>query len=135
MVHIYRIRVEVVEVMGVCHAGFRKGDKIVVSRPRIDLKETDKICIYALQSMIPFIVAKSSEIVPSMSLDRKSRDPILDITHIRCPDPGVCYGGGSGSVIFKIIREGQGGRSDGLNGRSMKGRKRPQKEVSRGKGR
>lgn len=111
MFHIYRIRVEVVKVMGICHAGFKKGDKIVVNRPRIDMKETDRICIYALQSLIPFIVAKSSEIVPSRSLHGKAGDPILDITHIRCPDPGKCYGGGSGSVIFKILREKRGGKS------------------------
>jgi len=101
----YKIIAEVSKVMGVCHAGFRKGDRIVVNRPRIDMKQTNKICIYALQSLIPFIVAMSSEIVPSKAPHRKDGDPMLGITHVRCPDPGQCYEGGGGSVIFKIIRE------------------------------
>ncbi len=101
----YKIIVDVAKVMGKCHTGFRKGDRIVVNRPRIDMKQTNKICIYALQSLIPFIVVMSSEIMQTEDPFRKKGDAMLEITHIRCPDPGKCYAGGSGSVIFRIIRE------------------------------
>ena len=44
-----RLIIEVAEIRGKCPV-YRKGDKIVIDGPKIDIEKTDAICIHALVS-------------------------------------------------------------------------------------
>lgn len=76
---------------------FEGGEKIVIEGPEINLKETDKICIHVLASLLHYIVAL-----------REGADPVQlglakqgDKAYIQCVDPGTPYTNG-GTVIFEV---------------------------------
>jgi uncharacterized repeat protein (TIGR04076 family) len=103
----YKIRAVVKEVEGVCHAGYRPGHRITFERPRVNLRETDHICMWAFQALLPFVATQSSEIANSYSRVHKQGDSMLTVHAVRCPDPGPTYAGygGAGSVLFELVRE------------------------------
>ena len=88
------IIIEVKDVFGHCNAGYKVGEKIVLSLPLVDLVQTDRICLGALNSLIPY-VRQFSEVG---DLPANARSVI------HCPDPGP-EKGGKGSVIFRIKRK------------------------------
>ena len=89
----YRITVTAKEVNGLCQAGLKTGDRVSVVVPRVELKNTDKICINAISALMPFLRQFTSD-----SLDYNAR------VHVSCPDPGPGRGG-HGNVLFEITRE------------------------------
>ena len=85
-----KITVTVKEVQGICTAGLRIGDRIVIRVPRIDVRETDSLCLGALSALMPYVRQWSSEPVPHNAR-----------SFISCPDPGPDKGG-RGHVLFHI---------------------------------
>lgn len=86
---------EVVEIKGRCPI-HKKGDKIVIRGPEIDLKETDALCIHALASLLHYVVALREGVDPvklGLSKDKNH-------AYIQCLDPGEPFTGG-GTVIFR----------------------------------
>ena len=89
----YRIVVTAVSVEGICSAGIKKGDKLTIVNPGVDLSQTDHLCINALSALIPF-------------LRQFSVDPLAENARamVGCPDPGLQHKG-RGHVLFEISRE------------------------------
>jgi len=96
----YRLIITAKEIRGKCPV-FNVGDKIVVEKPKIVLKETDAFCIHAFGSIISMITALSRGIsFKELGLAKKEGD----VGYVQCIDPGVPYTDG-GTVIFEIRRE------------------------------
>jgi len=89
----HKITVTVAEIQGVCTAGFKAGDKIVIRMPRIDVRETDNLCMNALSALMPYVRQWSTEPFPP-----NARSIVC------CPDPGP-EKGGRGHVFFHIQSE------------------------------
>lgn len=90
-----RLTVRVVEIRGKCPV-FKKGDRMVIEGPEINLEETDAICTHAFASLLPYIVALRKGIKPSdLGLGRGEK------AYAQCLDPGPPYTDG-GTVIFEI---------------------------------
>jgi uncharacterized repeat protein (TIGR04076 family) len=86
------------EVKGCC-AVHDVGDRIVIDGPEIDMKETNRICIHALPSILHYLVAFREGADPvELGLAKKGEK-----AYIHCPDPGEPYTEG-GEVIFEIER-------------------------------
>jgi|UniRef100_A0A7V3VTG7 uncharacterized repeat protein (TIGR04076 family) len=84
----YRLRVTVEKINGFCDLPMKIGDTFEVNGSAISIKKDERICLWALQSMIPFFPAK----------ERMGSDPndwLPKTKRIVCPDP-------NGGVIFKI---------------------------------
>ena len=91
--------IEVEKVKGKCPV-YRKGDKIVTDGPRIILEKTDALCIHALGSLLPYMVALREGADPKkLGLSKKGK-----YAYIQCLDPGEPYTDG-GTVIFKCLNE------------------------------
>jgi len=89
--NVYELVFTVKEVKGSCASGYRVGEKIVYKEPNIDLEKSDRVCVYALGSIMPYIsglVRKSTE----------KDDWIPSKAEIQCPDS-------SNTVIFEIQRK------------------------------
>ncbi|MFQ6069501.1 MAG: TIGR04076 family protein [Candidatus Aminicenantales bacterium] len=81
------LKVEVVEIKERCGAKHRKGDCFFVrGEGTIEIPEGKKVCIYALNSLFPFLTAKQRE-------DELPHDDWISETEIlNCPDPqGVSF--------------------------------------------
>lgn len=89
----HRITVTVKEIEGVCTAGLKVGDKIVIRVPRIDVRATDNLCMNALSALMPYIRQWSTEPFPPNAR-----------SFVCCPDPGPGKGG-RGHVLFEIRSE------------------------------
>jgi len=97
-----RLVVRVKEIRGHCPV-FKIGDKIVFDEPEIILEATDALCIHALGSMLPILVALSrGTSFKKLGLTTKEED----VGYIQCLDPGPPYTSG-GTVVFKISRESE----------------------------
>jgi uncharacterized repeat protein (TIGR04076 family) len=53
----YRLELEVVQVMGKCDAYYGIGDKTVIDDATIDLKKSTKVCLYALSSLMTYLAS------------------------------------------------------------------------------
>jgi uncharacterized repeat protein (TIGR04076 family) len=100
MSKIHRLVLTVKEVRGHCPV-HKLGDKIVVDVPKIDVANTDVLCIHAFGSML-------SELVP-LARGASFKDLGLavkegNVGYVQCLDPGPPYTAG-GTVIFEIKRE------------------------------
>ncbi|MFQ6039083.1 MAG: TIGR04076 family protein [Candidatus Aminicenantales bacterium] len=84
------LRVEVVDVKERCGAKHRVGDHFFVrGEGTIELPGGKKLCIYALNSLFPFLTAKQRE-------DELPHDDWIAETEIlSCPDPK--------GVVFKVV--------------------------------
>jgi len=89
----YRITVTAKEVKGLCLAGLGPGDRVSMVLPRVDLENTDRICVNAMSALMPFIRQFSSEELPYNAR-----------AFVSCPDPGPTKGG-HGNVLFEITRK------------------------------
>ena len=58
-----KVIIRVKEIKGNCVV-FKGGEKIVTEGPEINLKETDKICIHALASLLHYVVALREGVDP-----------------------------------------------------------------------
>lgn len=87
---LYELVFTVKEMQKDCPAGLKVGDKLVYREPNVILEDTDKICVFALGSILPYISALVRE-------SREEGDWIPKKEEIICPDPSV-------RVVFKITR-------------------------------
>ena len=76
------------------------GDSIILDDGyKVNLNETDNICMHSLASVLPYYVALSRKVSPQeMGLAQEGEDAF-----VQCLDPHTYTGGGT--VTFKIIRK------------------------------
>ncbi len=90
-----RLIAKVIEIRGNCPV-FKRGNKIVIDGPKINLNETDAVCTHAFASLMPYVVALRKGIKPSeLGLGKGEK------AYVQCLDPGPPYTDG-GTVIFEI---------------------------------
>lgn len=91
--------IEVVEIKGNCPV-YRLGDKIILDEGyKVNLKETDHICLHSLSSILPYYNSLARGINPiDLGLARQGKD-----AYLQCLDPYSYTGGGT--VTFKISRK------------------------------
>ena len=94
-----RLVIRVKEIRGRCVV-FKGGEKIVVEGAEVNLRETDKICIHALASLLHYLVALREGVDPvRLGLSKEGEK-----AYIQCVDPGEPYTNG-GTVVFEVSRE------------------------------
>lgn len=84
----YSLRVSVEKINGFCDLPMKVGDYFEVRGSAITVPENSKICLWALQSMMPFFPAKQRA-------ENGSNDWIPMTKRFICPDP-------NGGVLFRI---------------------------------
>ncbi len=94
-----RLVVQVVEIKGTCPV-YHKGDRIVLDEGyRMDLSQTNAVCMHSLASILPYYNALYRGADPvSMGLAKSG-----DRAYVQCLDP--CHRTGGGTVTFEIRRE------------------------------
>ncbi|MBN1843901.1 MAG: TIGR04076 family protein [Deltaproteobacteria bacterium] len=94
-----RLIITVKEIKGNCPV-YQVGDKIVLDEGyRLNLKETDNMCMHSLASIMPYYVALYRGIDPrDLGLSKNGKK-----AHVQCLDP--CEYTGGGTVIFEIERD------------------------------
>jgi len=93
-----KLVMEVIEIEGICPV-YRMGERIVLDEGyKVNLKETDNICMHSLGSLLPYYNALAKGVSPlELGLAKEGND-----TYIQCLDPQKYTGGGT--VTFKISR-------------------------------
>jgi len=91
-----KLIIKVLRVKGTCPV-YKVGDRIVVDEGcRLNLKETDNICMHSLASIIPYYVALSEGVDPKvLGLTKEGNK-----AYLQCLDP--CERTGGGTVIFEV---------------------------------
>ena len=94
-----KIIINVIDIQGQCPV-YQVGQKIVLDEGyKVNLKETDAICLHSLASVIPYCAAFSKGVDPvELGLAREGKD-----AYVQCLDPQKYTGGGT--VTFKISRQ------------------------------
>ena len=100
MSKVRRLVLTVKEVRGHCPV-HKVGDRIVVDVPKIDVANTDTLCVNALGSMLSMLVPLSRG-VSFKDLGLAVQEG--NAGYVQCLDPGPPYTAG-GTVIFEIKRE------------------------------
>ncbi len=84
------------QIKGHCPV-YKINDKIILDEGyKINLKETDNVCLHSLSSIIPYHIALYNDVDPKkigLSKDGKK-------AYVQCLDP--CNYTGGGTVIFEI---------------------------------
>jgi uncharacterized repeat protein (TIGR04076 family) len=93
-----KLIIEVIDIEGRCPV-YQVGHKIVLDEGyKINLNQTDAICMYSLASILPYHTALSKGVDPvELGLAHKGKD-----AYVQCLDPQKYTGGGT--VTFKISR-------------------------------
>ncbi len=93
-----KLTIKVKEIRGICPV-YKLGEKIVIDEGyKLNMKETDNICMHSLGSIIPYYVALSRGIKPAdLGLARKGEK-----AYLQCLDP--CEYTGGGTVVFEVIK-------------------------------
>ena len=97
---VQRLILTVKEVRGYCPV-HKIGDRIVVDVPKIDVANTDTLCVNALGSMLSMLVPLSRG-VSFKDLGIATEEG--NVGYVQCLDPGPPYTAG-GTVLFEIRRE------------------------------
>jgi len=85
------LRVEVVEIKKRCGARHKVGDYFFIrGEGTIEIPDSKKVCLYALNSLFPFLTAKQRED------ELPNDDWIAETETLCCPDPK--------GVVFKVSR-------------------------------
>jgi uncharacterized repeat protein (TIGR04076 family) len=94
-----KLVIEVIEIEGKCPV-YKKGERIVLDEGfKVNLKETDNICLHSLGSLLPYYNALAKGVSPvEFGLAKEGKD-----AYIQCLDPKKYTGGGT--VTFKISRK------------------------------
>lgn len=94
-----KLIIEVIEIEGKCPV-YSVGDRIVLDEGyKVNLKETDNICMHSLGSLMPYYNALVKGVSPlELGLAKQGKD-----AYIQCLDPKKYTGGGT--VTFKINRK------------------------------
>ena len=100
MSKVHRLVLTVKEVRGHCPV-HKVGDKIVVEVPKIEVANTDALCVNALGSMLSMLVPLSRG-VSFKDLGLAVQEG--NVGYVQCLDPGPPYTAG-GTVVFEIRRE------------------------------
>ena len=91
-----KLVVKVVKVVGKCPV-YKVGEKIVLDEGyRINLKESDSVCMHSLASIMPYYVALYNGVSPE-ALGLANKD---GRACVQCLDP--CEFTGGGTVTFEI---------------------------------
>lgn len=97
MVELKDLLIEVVKVEGFCDAAYKVGDKMYIKGSNINLEKSDKVCYWALSSLMPALFALQTGLEPSgVGLSKEK-----NVAYMACSDIGEPYTKG-GRVIFKI---------------------------------
>ena len=96
-----RLSITVDEIQGRCPV-YKVGDKIVLEGGyRMNLEETDAVCMHSLASIMPYHIA----LARGISARSCGLNPEADLpAYVQCLDPVHKTGGGT--VTFRIEREG-----------------------------
>ncbi len=86
----YRVILEVRSAHPGCAAGYEVGEQIVLEHDMIQLERTDRLCPYALSSLLPYL--------PLLAHDTSPSDWIHQKQEIQCPDSKT-------PVVFSVRRE------------------------------
>ncbi len=91
-----KLVMEVVEIKGRCPV-YNSGDRIIIDDGyKINLKETDNICLHSLASLLPYYNALAKGVSPAaLGLAKKGK-----AAYLQCLDPQKYTGGGT--VVFKV---------------------------------
>ena len=94
-----RLVIQVKEIKGSCQV-YKVGDKIVLDDGyRLNLKETNALCMHSLSSILPYYTAICKGVdARELGLSTEGNK-----AYVQCLDP-LKYTGG-GTVIFEISRE------------------------------
>ena len=94
-----KLIIEVIGIKGNCPV-YKVGEKIVLDEGyRVNLKETDNICMHSLASLLPYYNALTQGVDPvKLGLAKEGNE-----AYVQCLDPQHMTGGGT--VTFKIKRE------------------------------
>ena len=95
-----KLIVRVKEIKGHCPV-YKIGDRIVLDEGyRVNLEETDNMCLHSISSIMPYYVALYRGVDPqTLGLSRDGKR-----AHVQCLDP--CDYTGGGTVVFEIAKEG-----------------------------
>jgi len=95
-----KLIIEVVEIVGKCPV-YTVRDRIVLDDGyKVNLKETDNICMHSLGSLLPYYNSLAKGISPvELGLAKKGSN-----AYIQCLDPQKYTAGGT--VTFKISKKG-----------------------------
>lgn len=91
----YHLWISVEEVKGFCDLPMKPGDYFEVDGGRLIVPPGKHVCIWALQSMIPFLAVKQRKLV-------EENDWISTTSRLSCPDP-------NGMVVYKVDIVGETG--------------------------
>lgn len=94
-----KLIIEVIEIEGKCPV-YKIGDRIVMDDGyKVNLDETDSICMHSIASLLPYYNALAKGVSPvELGLAKEGKD-----AYLHCLDPQKYTG--SGTVTFKISRE------------------------------
>ena len=94
-----KLVIEIIEIEGKCPV-YKVGDRIVLDKGyKVNLEETDNICMHSLASILPYYNALAKGVPPpELGLAKKG-----DAAFLQCLDPQKHTGGGT--VTLKITRE------------------------------
>jgi len=88
---------KVVTIKGHCPV-YEIGDKIVIEDGfRLNLEETDAVCMHSLASLMPYYVALSKGVSPQLGLAGEGGR-----AYVQCLDPAKYTGGGTVTFEIKI---------------------------------
>lgn len=93
-----RLIIEVVEIKGHCPV-YELGERIVLDEGyKVNLQETDHICMHSLGSILPYYNSLARGVSPvDLGLAKEGQE-----AYLQCLDPYPYTGGGT--VTFKISR-------------------------------
>ncbi|MBW2031058.1 MAG: TIGR04076 family protein [Deltaproteobacteria bacterium] len=94
-----KLVITVCEIRGRCPV-YKLGDRIVLDLGyRLNLEETDNLCLHSVSSIMPYYVALYRGVDPrQLRLSRGGKK-----AYVQCLDP--CDYTGGGTVVFQIERE------------------------------
>ena len=94
-----KLVIRVCQVKGQCPV-YQVGDRIVLDEGyRLNLEETDHVCMHSLASIMPYYIPLYRGVDPR----QLGLSPDQNKGYIQCPD--ACEYTGGGTVIFEISRE------------------------------
>lgn len=82
---------------------YQVGDKLVIDKFYINIKESKNVCIHAISSMLTLL----SAFIHGASAKELGIGTKEDTGYIQCPDPGSPDTQG-GTIIFEVRREVMG---------------------------
>lgn len=94
-----KLIIEIIEIKGKCPV-YNLGDKIVLDEGyRVNLAETDNICMHSLGSILPYYNALAKGVSPvKLGIAQEGHE-----AYLQCLDPQIHTGGGT--VTFRVSRK------------------------------